>query len=237
MCTPPAPPRAPTPTGDHDIMTDGSPPPSDHLFELVGRNHPDDSFNLLITVLETLHCAACVFEATTRDFLWCNTHSRQVFGYLPAELTGRNARILHIGDDEYEKFHALYEASVNAGRPWRGRYWLRRKSGEIFPTLHLITPVRPFGGHSVGVSLICDISPLGDASLGEAFDRLSRREKQVLDLTLSGLPSKEIAAKLGISHRTVETHRANMLHKLSRDSVFDIMAEMITAARADRFLG
>ena len=175
-------------------MTNGSPPLAEDLFELLGRNHPDDSFNLLITVLETLRCAAVVYDGATRDFLWCNAHCQTVFGYRPDEMVGRNARMLHIGDEEYRKFATLYEPAATAGRTWRGRYWMRRKGGEIVPTLHLVTPLRRFGERIVGVSLICDLSPLGDEALGDAFKALSRRERQVLDLTLSGLPSKEIAA-------------------------------------------
>ena len=37
---------------------------------------------------------------------------------------------------------------------------------------------------------------------------LTTRQRQILDLVLAGHPSKNIAADLGISQRTVENHRA-----------------------------
>jgi FixJ family two-component response regulator len=45
-------------------------------------------------------------------------------------------------------------------------------------------------------------------------ERLSRREQDVLRLLVTGSISKEIASALGISYRTVEDHRSNILHKL-----------------------
>ena len=49
----------------------------------------------------------------------------------------------------------------------------------------------------------------------EALKRLTPRERQVLDALANGQQSKAIAWKLGISTRTVELHRSNILSKLS----------------------
>lgn len=45
--------------------------------------------------------------------------------------------------------------------------------------------------------------------------RLSNRERDVLERLLAGMPNKMIARDIDISPRTVEMHRARMLHKLS----------------------
>jgi two-component system CheB/CheR fusion protein len=42
---------------------------------------------------------------------------------------------------------------------------------------------------------------------------LTPRQRQIMDLVLAGHPSKNIAADLGISQRTVETHRASIMKK------------------------
>jgi DNA-binding NarL/FixJ family response regulator len=47
-----------------------------------------------------------------------------------------------------------------------------------------------------------------------ATDRLSSREREILQLIAEGLSTKEVATSLGISARTVETHRASLMHKL-----------------------
>lgn len=46
-----------------------------------------------------------------------------------------------------------------------------------------------------------------------AGESITRREKQVAEYLCLGWNNKEIAAKLGISVRTVEDHRTNVLKK------------------------
>ncbi len=57
----------------------------------------------------------------------------------------------------------------------------------------------------------------------ELLARLSPREKQVLDLVVASKPNKIIADILGISIKTVELHRANMMHKLGVRSLPELM--------------
>ena len=56
--------------------------------------------------------------------------------------------------------------------------------------------------------------------------RLSRREKQVVNLVSNGLPNKSIARELDISVKTIEKHRANAMRKLGVSS----SAEMVRIA-------
>ncbi len=48
---------------------------------------------------------------------------------------------------------------------------------------------------------------------------LTPRQRQIMDLVLAGHPSKNIAADLGISQRTVETHRASIMKKTGARSL------------------
>ncbi len=48
---------------------------------------------------------------------------------------------------------------------------------------------------------------------------LTIRQRQVLDLVLAGFPSKNIAADLGISQRTVDNHRAAVIRKTRSKSI------------------
>lgn len=56
-----------------------------------------------------------------------------------------------------------------------------------------------------------------------ALARLSPRERQVLDLVVASKPNKIIADILGISIKTVELHRANMMNKLGVRSLPELM--------------
>lgn len=51
-------------------------------------------------------------------------------------------------------------------------------------------------------------------SVSDPYEMLTKRELQVLHLAAEGHSNAEIAERLTIGVRTVETHRANMLHKL-----------------------
>lgn len=53
--------------------------------------------------------------------------------------------------------------------------------------------------------------------------KLSPREQEVLHLAARGLTSRGIAAELGISPRTVEVHRAAVMHKTGASSVADLV--------------
>lgn len=66
------------------------------------------------------------------------------------------------------------------------------------------------------------LSPLIADKLGEAGtgsrDKLTPREREVLRLIALGHTSVEIAEKLGLSPRTIETHRARIHRKLGLDT-------------------
>lgn len=61
------------------------------------------------------------------------------------------------------------------------------------------------------------------AQISARLASLTQREKEVLDLILNGSPNKVIAAMLGVSPKTVETHRAHIMQKMEARSVASLM--------------
>lgn len=53
--------------------------------------------------------------------------------------------------------------------------------------------------------------------------RLSTREKEILQLLLSGLSNPEIASKLFLSELTIKTHRKNIMHKLDAHNLAELL--------------
>ena len=66
-------------------------------------------------------------------------------------------------------------------------------------------------------------SNAGGGAQGGRLGLLSPRERQVLDLVVASKPNKIIADILGISIKTVELHRSNMMNKLGVRSLPELM--------------
>jgi two-component system response regulator NreC len=56
-----------------------------------------------------------------------------------------------------------------------------------------------------------------------AFTELTKREREVLQLLAEGVSTKEIAGRLNLSVKTVETHRANIMGKLDIHTVSELV--------------
>lgn len=54
-------------------------------------------------------------------------------------------------------------------------------------------------------------------------DRLTQREREIVQLLAEGKSNKEVASILGISIKTAETHRRNVLGKLNLHSISDLV--------------
>lgn len=63
------------------------------------------------------------------------------------------------------------------------------------------------------------LSKEGDYTL----DRMTPREKEIFLLAKKGLTSKECAAAFGISVRTVEIHRANIIQKYQVKNIVELV--------------
>ena len=57
----------------------------------------------------------------------------------------------------------------------------------------------------------------------DAYETLTTREREILQLAAEGCTNAEIAARLSISPRTAETHRANLLRKLGLHTQTDLI--------------
>jgi FixJ family two-component response regulator len=73
-------------------------------------------------------------------------------------------------------------------------------------------------------------------ALRDSHASLSRREKEVMALVVSGLLNKQVGAELGISERTVKAHRGRVMRKMKAESLADLvrMAAQLRLAPASQ---
>jgi len=55
------------------------------------------------------------------------------------------------------------------------------------------------------------------------YESLSRRERQVMSLVVSGLLNKQVGGELGISEVTVKAHRGQVMQKMKANTLADLM--------------
>ena len=68
------------------------------------------------------------------------------------------------------------------------------------------------------------------ASLAAKRAMLSSRQGEVFDLLMQGLQTKEVAARLNLSPRTVEVHRSKILERLQAPSFAQLIKELLQSA-------
>jgi DNA-binding NarL/FixJ family response regulator len=83
---------------------------------------------------------------------------------------------------------------------------------------------RPFLTSTVTEFVLGDYLNRGDGrDRSEAHPPVTAREREILQLLAEGKSNKEAAAALGISVKTIEAHRANLMRKLRLRSVSDLV--------------
>lgn len=91
----------------------------------------------------------------------------------------------------------------------------------------LVAAVQALLAHKIflspGVSKLVVEGYLRGAEIETPADRLTPREREIVQLVAEGKSNKEISTSLNISIKTVEAHRSSLMHKLKLSSISELV--------------
>ncbi|HEY2955403.1 MAG TPA: response regulator transcription factor [Candidatus Eisenbacteria bacterium] len=128
--------------------------------------------------------------------------------------------------------HADQEYVSRAVREGADGYLLKDSAvDDLMTAIEAVREGRPFYSPRIQRQLTDLVR--GGPSPGSPLAPLTEREREVLKRIAEGQSTKEIAARLEISTRTVETHRANMMRKLEVRSLAQLVRLAIREGLVD----
>lgn len=104
------------------------------------------------------------------------------------------------------------------------RGYLLKDAGfeELLMAIRAVVAGRVHLGAAVGEQVVRDYVQMADTNDRGVFALLSGREREVLQLLAEGLATKEIADRLALSVKTVESHRKAVMDKLAIRSIAEL---------------
>jgi PAS domain S-box-containing protein len=178
--------------------------------------------------------AAVVSDPRQKDnpIVACNEAFIELTGYAREEILGRNCRFLRGARTEPAQTAMLREA-IAASRPVMVELMNYRKDGTQFRNAVMIAPLFDDAGrlaYYLGSQMAIDDTGASRHERARAqVDRLSRRQRQILEALAKGRLNKQIAYELDLTERTVKMHRAAMLRGLGVRTVAEAIRIAIEA--------
>ena len=163
-----------------------------------------------------------------RIIIDCNQLLCDMFGASRHELVGQSFRLLYPTVDEYERTGQRITPILNARGVYADDRVMKRVGGrfkgETFWCHVTGRALNRDAPHEAGIWTFEDLSTRKPVKA-----ELTAREREVAAHLLDGLTSKEIGRILGISHRTVEIYRAQLMRKYQAGSATQLIQKLLRA--------
>ena len=175
------------------------------------------------------HAPVGMVLSRDRTMVDCNARLCEMFGAPREALVGQSFRVLYPSVAEFERIGKRMEPILNASGRYADNRMMKRLDG-LYGALRGET----FWCHVTGRALnraaphesgIWTFEDLGSRRAVTA--ELTPREREVAAQVMQGLTSKEIGKALGISHRTVELHRARLMRKYAAATTAELVQKLI----------
>ncbi len=161
-----------------------------------------------------------------RTMVDCNQTVCDMFGAPREALVGQSFQLLYPSADEYERTGARIAPILNARGHYADDRVMRRVGGrfkgEAF-WCHVTGRALDRGdAHASGIWSFEDLSASRPVQA-----ELTAREREVAALVMNGLTAKEMGKALGISPRTVEVYRAQLMRKYKASTTADLVHRLM----------
>jgi RNA polymerase sigma factor (sigma-70 family) len=134
---------------------------------------------------------------------------------LLAKLPGLKVIILSVHSDS-EHVYRAFQAGAKG-------YLLKEAAGaEVADAVRAVHNGEHFLSNTIAETVLQEYTRMRQ-SRTTPLEQLSTREREVLQLTVEGKPSAEIAEILGLSPKTVETYRSRIMTKLSVNNITELV--------------
>lgn len=175
----------------------------------------------LVTVaFENAPCA--IVLTRNRIVMECNRAFCELFGYEKNELLRQLTLKLYPSYEDYLTIGEFRYKELLQRSQCIDERFMKNKMGEVFWCMtqgNTLTLDSPF---DLAVWTFTKTSVKQ-----EKLNGLSIREQEVSGYIANGYTCKEVARQLGISHRTVEGHRAKIMKKLSCRNTAELVSKII----------
>lgn len=151
----------------------------------------------------------------------CNMAMAAIFGFASEELIGRSIEQLYPSRAEFTEIGARALMEMHRTGQYSDERIMRRKTGELFWCHVSGRALRREDPYATAVWMFEDISAK------RPVYQLTERERDVARLLVEGMTSKQIAATLGISARTVEAYRSRLMKKFALQTPGQLIARLI----------
>jgi PAS domain S-box-containing protein len=157
-------------------------------------------------------------------------------GYAEEEVIGRNCRFLRGPDTENAQTNKLRDA-IFGKQATLAELVNYRKDGSRFRNAVMIAPlfdesgrIEYFVGSQIEVSPAEEsITVVRQEQAAEIVDRLSPRQREILQQMAQGFRTKQIAYMLSLSEKTVQMHRMLLFKKLDTSNAADAVRIAVEA--------
>lgn len=168
------------------------------------------------------YSASAIVVTQKRRILECNHAFCELFEYSRSELIGQMMLRLYPSFADFKMIGDRGYKEMLKTSNYADERFMQTRSGEVFWAKtrgRTLTPEAPFD-LAVWTFIKIDVRPQGD-------NQLSMREREISGYIANGMTCKEIGRELGISHRTVETHRARIMKKLDCRNTAEMVSRII----------